>query len=223
MGNEQTGRPGPGPVAASGAASNPVYQSIQLALNQADVEIASFKRQLADHRNTVSELRTRLDTMPQVQAEYARLNRDYDVTKTQYTAMVERLDKSKLGEEADTSGSIKFSVIDPPAAEFQPVWPMRGRLIFGGLVAGLGVGGALAYLLNMMRPVFDGAAGLGEATGLPILGTVTVSNLLERQRSRKRSYVLCAVSVIVLVVLGAVVLKLNLMGLRLNTKLMGLS
>jgi hypothetical protein len=58
---------------------------------------------------------------------------------------------------------------------------------------------------------------------LPILGTVTVSNLLERQRSRKRSYVLCAVSVIVLVVLGAVVLKLNLMGLRLNTKLMGLS
>ena len=213
----------PNAVAASGAASNPVYQSIQLALNQADVEIASFKRQLADHRNTVSELRTRLDTMPQVEAEYARLNRDYDVTKTQYTAMVERLDKSKLGEEADTSGSIKFSVIDPPAAEFQPVWPMRGRLIFGGLVAGLGVGGALAYLLNMLRPVFDGAAGLGEATGLPILGTVTVSNLLERQRSRKRSYVLCAVSVIVLVVLGAVVLKLNLMGLRLNTKLMGLS
>ena len=213
----------PNAVAASGAASNPVYQSIQLALNQADVEIASLKRQLADHRNTVSELRTRLDTMPQVEAEYARLNRDYDVTKTQYTAMVERLDKSKLGEEADTSGSIKFSVIDPPAAEFQPVWPMRGRLIFGGLVGGLGVGGALAYLLNMMRPVFDGAAGLGEATGLPILGTVTVSNLLERQRSRRRSYVLCAVAVIVLVVMGAVVLKLNLMGLRLNTKLMSLS
>ncbi len=213
----------PNAVAASGAASNPVYQSIQLALNQADVEIASLKRQLADHRNTVSELRTRLDTMPQVEAEYARLNRDYDVTKTQYTAMVERLDKSKLGEEADTSGSIKFSVIDPPAAEFQPVWPARPQMIFAGLVAGLGLGGGLAYVLNLMRPVFDGASVLEAATGLPILGTVTVSDLPERQRSRRRSYLLCAVSVVVLIVVGAVILKLNLMGLRLDAKLIGLA
>jgi polysaccharide chain length determinant protein (PEP-CTERM system associated) len=213
----------PNAVAASGAASNPVYQSIQLALNQADVEIASLKRQLADHRNTVSELRTRLDTMPQVEAEYARLNRDYDVTKAQYTAMVERLDKSKLGEEADTSGSIKFSVIDPPAAEFLPVWPKRGQLIGAGLVAGLALGGGLAYVLNLMRPVFDGAASLGEATGLPILGTITVSDLLERQRRRRRSYVLYAVSVLVLVVVGVVVLKLNAMGLRLDSKLIGLA
>jgi hypothetical protein len=71
--------------------------------------------------------------------------------------------------------------------------------------------------------VFDGAAGLGEATGLPILGTITVSDLLERQRRRRRSYVLYAVSVLVLVVVGVVVLKLNAMGLRLDPKLIGLA
>ena len=206
----------PNAVANSGVASNPVYQQIQLQLNQADVEIASLKRQLQDHKTTVSELRGRLDTMPQVEAEYARLNRDYDVTKAQYNAMVDRLDKSKLGEEADTSGSIKFSVIDPPAADFQPVWPARAQLIVAGLLVGLGLGGGLAYALNMLRPVFNEAQALEQATGLPLLGTVSVSNVLERQLSRRRAYLVCAVSIGVLIVLGVVALKLSLMGVHLT-------
>jgi polysaccharide chain length determinant protein (PEP-CTERM system associated) len=211
----------PNAVAASGAASNPVYQSIQLALNQADVEIASLKRQLEDHRSQVAELRKRLDTMPQVEAEYARLNRDYDVTKAQYTAMVERLDKSRLGEEADSSGSVKFSVIDPPAADFQPVSPARAQLVLAVLMLGLGLGGGIAYLMNSMRPVFDGIISLGEATGLEVLGMVSVSNLDERQRSRHKAYWLYGASVGLLFVVGVVVLKLSLMGTRLDPRLMG--
>jgi len=205
----------PNAVANSGVASNPVYQQIQLQLNQADVEIASLKRQLQDHKNNVAELRTRLDSMPQVEAEYARLNRDYDVTKAQYNAMVDRLDKSKLGEEADTSGSIKFSVIDPPAADFQPVWPARTQLVLGGLVLGLGLAAGLAYVLNMIRPVFNESEALELATGLPILGTVSVSDLEDRRRIRRRAYVACAVSIGVLIVMGVVALKLSLMGVHL--------
>jgi polysaccharide chain length determinant protein (PEP-CTERM system associated) len=205
----------PNAVANSGVSSNPVYQNIQLQLNQADVEIASLKRQLQDHKNNVAELRTRLDTMPQVEAEYARLNRDYDVTKAQYNAMVDRLDKSKLGQEADTSGSIKFSVIDPPAADFQPVWPARAQLIVGGLVLGMALGGGLAYALNLMRPVFNEATALELATGLPLLGTVSVSDLEDRRRIRRRAYFACAVSICVLIVMGVVALKLSLMGVHL--------
>jgi polysaccharide chain length determinant protein (PEP-CTERM system associated) len=205
----------PNAVANSGVGSNPVYQQIQLQLNQADVEIASLKRQLADHKDQVTELRARLDTMPQVEAEYARLNRDYDVTKAQYNAMVDRLDKSKLGEEADTSGSIKFSVIDPPSADFQPVWPARAQLILGGLVLGLGLAAGLAYVLNMIRPVFSEPQALELATGLPLLGTVSVSNIEERKRTRRRAYVACAVSIGILIILGAVALELSLMGVHL--------
>lgn len=205
----------PNAVANSGVGSNPVYQQIQLQLNQADVEIASLKRQLADHKDQVTELRARLDTMPQVEAEYARLNRDYDVTKAQYNAMVERLNKSKLGEEADTNGSIKFSVIDPPAADFQPVSPARPQLVVVGLLLGLGLAGGIAYALNMLRPVFLEAQSLEEATGLPLLGTVSVSNVQERQLVRRRAYLACAVSIGVLIVLGVVALKLSLMGVHL--------
>ena len=57
-------------VAASGAGNNPVYQSIQLELNKVDVEIAALRREAAQHEDTVADLRKRLNTAPQVEAEF---------------------------------------------------------------------------------------------------------------------------------------------------------
>jgi polysaccharide chain length determinant protein (PEP-CTERM system associated) len=61
-----------GAVASSGVSTNPVYQSIQLQLNQADVDIASLRNQVAQHRAKAAELRQRLDIAPKVEAEYAQ-------------------------------------------------------------------------------------------------------------------------------------------------------
>jgi polysaccharide chain length determinant protein (PEP-CTERM system associated) len=204
----------PGAVAASGVSANPVYQSIQLQLNQTDVEIASLRRELAGHQTKVAELRSNLDTMPQVEAEYARLNRDYDVTKANYTALVERLEKSRLGDEATTSGSVRFDVIEPPNAPFKPISPMRTVLVLGVLVLAIGIGGGIAFLMNMLRPVFLTAKGLAEATGLAVLGSVSMAMAPERKLSVRKSYLRYAVAFGGLFVIGAVVLQLNRMGLR---------
>ena len=97
-------------VAASGAANSPVYQSMQLELNKVDVEIAALRRGLTQHEATVADLRQRLNTAPQVEAEYQQLNRDYDVNKAQYTALLESYQKARLGERADNAGSVRFEV-----------------------------------------------------------------------------------------------------------------
>jgi polysaccharide chain length determinant protein (PEP-CTERM system associated) len=160
-------------VASSGAGANPVYQSIQLALNQADVEIASLRRQLGDHQSRVSELRRALDTMPKVEAEYAQLNRDYDVNKTQYTALVTQLEKAKISQEADTSGSVRFEIVEPPNAEYRPVWPRRSLLVIIVFALALGVGAGFAYLLQLVKPVFWSVRALTESTGVTVLGAVS--------------------------------------------------
>jgi 3-dehydroquinate dehydratase len=67
----------------------------------------------------------------------------------------------------------------------------------------------------MIRPVFNESQSLEMATGLPILGMVSVSNVVERQRVRRRAYVACALSIGVLIILGVVALKLSLMGVHL--------
>jgi polysaccharide chain length determinant protein (PEP-CTERM system associated) len=65
-----------GAAVATGASANPVYQSIQLQLNQADVEIAALRRELVDHQAKIGDLRRMVDTQPQVEAVFARLNLD---------------------------------------------------------------------------------------------------------------------------------------------------
>jgi polysaccharide chain length determinant protein (PEP-CTERM system associated) len=208
----------PGAVAASGASANPVYQAIQLQLNQTEVEVASLRRGLSDHQGKVAGLRKMLDTMPQVEAEYARLNRDYDVTKAQYSALVERLEKSRLGEEATTSGSVRFEVIDPPFAAFKPVSPMRSILILAVLVLAIGAGGGVAFLLHQLKPVFTSARALAQITGLQVLGSVSLAWLDRDRGQRRRAYWRYAAAMLALFVVGVVVLQLSRAGLRLNLR-----
>lgn len=199
----------PGAMANAGAASNPVYQSIQLALNQVEVEIAALRGEIAERNRKVGQLRSMVDTVPQVEAEFARLNRDYEVTREGYRELVDRLQKARLSERADETGVVKFQVVDPPAAGFSPVAPNRIRLLAVVLVAGLGLGGGLAYLLHQLRPVFNNSRSLGEITGLPVLGAVSMT-FVDRKRAESRLRKLAfsgAAAALVLVFFGVVLFQ----------------
>ena len=175
----------PGAAALANATSNPVYQNIQTQLNTADVTIAELRSQLADRQRNESELRRLVDTAPEVEAEYARLTRDYDVTRTQYNALLERLEKARLSGDAEQTGVVKFNIVDPPSAGFNPIFPNRPLFLFAVLVVGIGAGAGVAYLMHMMRPVFATSRSLADMTGLPVLGSVTRS-WVEKYRAQMR-------------------------------------
>jgi len=175
----------PGAAALANATSNPVYQNIQTQLNQADVTIAELRSQLADRQRNEAELRRLVDTAPEVEAEYARLTRDYDVTRTQYNALLERLEKARLSGDAEQTGVVKFNIVDPPSAGFTPIFPNRPLFLFAVLIVGLGAGAGVAYLMHMMRPVFASSRSLADMTGLPVLGSVTRS-WVEKYRAQLR-------------------------------------
>ena len=213
---ESLRRGDPDALANSGAAPNPVYQSIQLSLNQADVEIATLRRQLGDHQSRVTELRRALDTMPKVEAQYAQLNRDYDVNKTQYTALLTQLEKAKLGQEADTNGSVRFEIVEPPNADYRPVSPNRSALVLAVLALALACGAGLAYLLHRMKPVFWSVRRLAEDTGATVLGAVSAAFPKRLARRRRWDGALYTVMAGGFVALAAVVLGFSWMGMHLT-------
>ena len=175
-----------GAASRIGLNANPIFQSIQLQLNQADVELATLRAQIADGQRRIANLRGLVDTAPGVEAEFARLNRDYDVTRSQYQALVERLDKARLQEQAESTGVVRFEVIDPPAAAFTPVAPNRPRLLLTMLAVGLAIGIGAGYLMHTIRPVFTSTRQLSEITGLPVLGVVSMTWLERYQAQTKR-------------------------------------
>jgi polysaccharide chain length determinant protein (PEP-CTERM system associated) len=172
-------------IATTGLAANPVYQGMRLQLSQIDVEIAAARQQVADQEKKIAEQRKMINTAPQVEAEYERLNRDYSVTHTQYQALVDRLSRARLSDKADATGVVRFEVVDPPMVDPEPVFPKRTKLIFQVLAAGLAAGLGLAYLLHQLRPVFTSARQLTEATQLPVLGSISMT-WVERHRAAGR-------------------------------------
>src|SRR5580698_6276258 len=162
-------------IASSGAGNNPVYQSMQLELNKVDVEIAALRRELAQHQGTVADLRQRLNSAPQVEAEYQQLNRDYDVNKAQYTALLGSYQKARLGEQADNAGSVRFEIVVPPTAPIVPVWPLRTAWLAGIWIAALAAGAGVAYGLQRLRPVVSSSRALQELASFPLLGAVGIA------------------------------------------------
>lgn len=203
-------------VAASGAGNNPVYQSMQLELNKVDVDIAALRQELAQHQSTVAELKQRLNSAPQVEAEFQQLNRDYDVNKAQYTALLESYQKARLGERADNAGSVRFEIVLPPTAPVVPVWPKRTRLLAEIWMAALAAGAGLAYGLHVLKPIVSSIRSANEATRFPVLGVVSEAfPARDRARVVRNVWSFSAASVGLLIAF-AVVLVLNWSGARLT-------
>jgi polysaccharide chain length determinant protein (PEP-CTERM system associated) len=203
-------------IASSGAGNNPVYQSMQLELNKVDVEIAALRRELAQHQATVADLRQRLNSAPQVEAEYQQLNRDYDVNKAQYTALLESYQKARLGERADNAGSVRFEVVLPPTSPLVPVFPKRVLLLGLVWLVALAVGGAIAYGLHTLRPILSSVRAVNRLTAFPVLGAVSVAfPTAEKKKMWRHVWRISAATACLVVALG-IALVLNWSGARLS-------
>lgn len=168
-------RAGGGSSGVSALNANPVYQQTKIALGEAEAEVAALEVRVDDFRNRVSNLRRAVDTIPKIEAELARLNRDYSINKKNYEALLAKRESVKLSEQADqSSDDVKFKVIDPPRVGKDPVGPNRPLFMSVVLVGGIGAGIAFAVFLSQLTPVFDSKRMLRRDLGLPVLGHISM-------------------------------------------------
>jgi polysaccharide chain length determinant protein (PEP-CTERM system associated) len=163
---------GPGPTLAA--------QELARMLASAEVQVASLRARVSEYESRMVKAREQMKVAPQIEAEYAQLNREYDIHKRNYEGLVTRREQAGMsGELEDAAGIADFRLIDPPRASPKPVAPNRLLLMPVALLAGLGAGLGLAFVLSQLRAVFFDARAVRNTIGLPILGVVT---LVERMR-----------------------------------------
>lgn len=184
------------PVAANLLDINPVYQNMRIQLTNTEVEIASLRTELRQQQQQVDEFRRLVDTVPQVEAELGRLNRDYDVVQAKYQQLVATLETANIGEDAEASmDGVQFRIIDPPFARSTPAGPKRHLFLVVVLVGAVGLGGALTFLLNQLYPVFFTTHAVSTVTGLPVLGSVSLLLSHEELQDKRKSHLRFTVAV----------------------------
>ncbi|MCA1855873.1 chain length-determining protein [Massilia oculi] len=184
-----------------GAGYSPMLQQLNVALADAEARVASLQARVSEHSMRVEQLRSRSEQAPEVEAQLAQLNRDYEVNRENHQKLLARRESAKLsGDLSSVTDMLTFRVIDPPTAPTVPSGPNRLRLFSLVFVFALVAGLAAAFLMSQVRPTFLSRAALQEASGLPILGSISMNWTSEQTIRRKRR--LYALGTAMLLLLG---------------------
>jgi polysaccharide chain length determinant protein (PEP-CTERM system associated) len=182
---------------------NPVYQEIQSQLNLVQVEIASHQGAAEQHRREIANLRRFVDQAPEIEQEFARLNRDYDVTKAQYEQLVARREQAKVTDDASRAGIVRFDEIEPPRASLEPVSPKRALLFIAVLMLAVGAGIGVALLPTLLKPAFGDVSAVSKDLRVPVLGAISeVQTPDDRLQDKLQLRKVALASVALLVVAG---------------------
>ncbi len=164
---------------------NPVYQELKISIGTVRSDIAAFGVRVEEHEKDVDELTDLLDTIPQVEAELAQLNRDYSVNKTNYEVFLERRESAKLSKDAEQSADkVKIKILESPKEAALPLSPNRPLLIIFVLLISIGSGVGIAWLLSMANQVLLSKSDLKMACEFPVYGSVALI-MDKKQRRRK--------------------------------------
>jgi len=176
-----------------------VYKELKIALGTAETNVSALLVRVAEYKNRVDELRGMVNTIPKVEAELARLNRDYSINKANYEGLVKRRESAKISREAEQSvDDIQFKIIDPPVIPVEPKSPNRPLLLSIVLFLGLGLGGALAWYMGQIRSTFSGQRELMEFSQLPVIGSVALVSAQGQHGRQHANTLLFGVATVIL-------------------------
>jgi len=181
---EQERRSGGG----SSGIANPSHVSLRAMLAEREAQVSAASTRRAQIEADLQQLQSRQSSEPGVAAEQARLNRDYEVLKTQYDRLLENREQVRLRSDVQTrTDAVSVRVVDPASRPVVPVAPNRPLLLTLVLVASLGAGVAAAFVRGQLQTTFPTEGRLAAATGLTVLGTLSeVVSAAERAIRRQR-------------------------------------
>src|SRR5437016_2703244 len=163
-------------------------ETLKVSLAQAEAAVASLSSRVAEYVERYDRLKAQAALVPQLEAEYAQLNRDYDVNRKNYESLVTRRESATISAQMQSvAGVSDFRLVDPPRVSPSPVSPNSRVLAPLALIFALAAGLAAAYLANEARPTFYDGPSLPEARGLPLLGVAAMIVNEPRRWAERRS------------------------------------
>lgn len=182
------------------AATSPVYQRLRVSLAEAEATVAALQSRVAAERQRMDQLKSVAGKVPQVDAELAQLNRDYDVIRKNYEQLVARRESASIGVKLDESTRLAdFRVVEPPRVDDRPVFPGRLALSLMAVCGSLLLGLLAPLAAHRLHPTFDDIRSLREFTGRPVVGTVVRSvgaASLSGGRTSVAAFALCVVTLL---------------------------
>jgi uncharacterized protein involved in exopolysaccharide biosynthesis len=132
--------------------SNPALAALRHRVGDLEVQTKGAGAELGAINSQIERLNSIVNTMPEVEAQYAQLTRSYTVNKDMYAQLFEQLRQGQLKLElARTSALARYDVISPPESQGVPLKKALQKRTAIGLAAGLLIGALIAAISELRR------------------------------------------------------------------------
>jgi succinoglycan biosynthesis transport protein ExoP len=176
----------------------------QLESNRLEIEnLSKDERRL---KRELDQYQTRLNATPVREQQLAGILRNYDQLKLDYTELLAKESQSQMAADLEKrQEGQQFRLVDRPSLPTVPTSPNRFKISFGSVAAGLGLGLALAFLLDTMDRSFHSEEEVSQRFSVPLVIGVPLLLTVQEERSqaRKKAFEWVAGSGLILAVLIA--------------------
>ena len=184
--------------------------------NSAVREIVAIREELSALQDQVAVYQRRVEDTPKLEQELLSLKRDYDNTQKTYDSLLARKQEAEVAAnmERQQKGE-QFRILDPARLPDKPQSPDMRKLFLMCVMAGLGLGGGLIFLLEFLDKSVKKLESVPKKLGIPLL--VAVPKIDHPRDVRKRRLnngfsVLAAIMCLALMTLFAAVSVLGMPG-----------
>ena len=141
--------------------------------NSAAREIVAIRQELAALLDQVAVYQRRVEDTPKLEQELLSLKRDYDNTQKTYDSLLARKQEAEVAAnmEHQQKGE-QFRILDPARLPDKPQSPDMRKLFLICVMAGLGLGGGLIFLLEFLDKSVKKLESVPKKLGIPLLVAV---------------------------------------------------
>jgi len=174
----------------------------QLEANRLEIQnLSKDEKRLKDE---VDQYQSRLNATPVREQQLAGILRNYEQLKQDYLDLLAKESQSQMAADLEKrQEGQQFRLIDRPSLPTVPSSPSRTKISLGGAAGGIGLGLAIAFLMDIKDRSFHSEEDLSQLFALPLVVGVPLilTSQEERSRARRRAFEWVAGSGLVIAIL----------------------
>lgn len=189
---------------ASDTESAPMIQ-LQSQLQANQLEIASRERGIAGLEARINEYQGRLNSEPATEQQLDEVSRGYEQSKANYDDLLKKKNQSVMATSMEhLQQGERFTILDPPSLPVKPDFPNRLKFCGFGIVAGIGLGCMIVFLVELLDNRMHGEKELKAMLPVKIMAEIPeIEQPGDKEKQKRRIALGWATAAIIGVVIAA--------------------